>query len=225
MKILFLMLLFLTAFAHADEIGSQYKKQAEAGDARAQYYLADTPVQFRRQRAGGAVGGKKRQKAVMSTPWRCCRKSTFRRVTMRRLKPSAQQANIAGSKRGAIMLARVLVNTQAGKTDYPQAIALLQSATEDIDSDSAVDAQQLLGLIYANGVEVPQDDVQAASWFKRSSALSRTGYAEYWAGMLFRQGEKGFITPNKQKALYWLNLSCTEGFDTGCEEFDALSGE
>ena len=43
------------------------------------------------------------------------------------------------------MLARVLVNTQAGKTDYPQAIALLQSATEDIDSDSAVDAQQLLG--------------------------------------------------------------------------------
>jgi TPR repeat protein len=144
---------------------------------------------------------------------------------MRRLKPWAQQANIAGSKRGAIMLARVLVNTQAGKTDYPQAIALLQSATEDIDSDSAVDAQQLLGLTLCHGVEVPQDDVQAASWFKRSSALSRTGYAEYWAGMLFRQGEKGFITPNKQKALYWLNLSCTEGFDTGCEEFDALSGE
>ncbi len=87
-------------------------------------------------------------------------------------KALAQQANIAGSKRGAIMLARVLVNTQAGKTDYPQAIKLLQTATEDIDSDSAVDAQQLLGLIYANGVEVPQDDVQAAAWFKRSSALS-----------------------------------------------------
>jgi hypothetical protein len=28
-----------------------------------------------------------------------------------------------------------------GKTDYPQAIKLLQTATEDIDSDSAVDAQ------------------------------------------------------------------------------------
>jgi TPR repeat protein len=52
------------------------------------------------------------------------------------------------------MLARVLVNTQAGKTDYPQAIKLLQTATEDIDNDSAVDAQMLLGLIYANGVEV-----------------------------------------------------------------------
>ncbi len=140
-------------------------------------------------------------------------------------KALAQQATIAGSKRGTIMLARIMVNTQTGKTDYPQAIKLLQTAAEDIDNDSAVDAQLLLGLIYANGVEVPQDDVQAASWFKRSSSLSRTGYAEYWAGMLFQQGEKGFITPNKQKALYWLNLSCTEGFDTGCEEFDALSGE
>ena len=42
MKAIFLLLLFLTAFARADEIGSQYRKQAEAGDARAQYYLADT---------------------------------------------------------------------------------------------------------------------------------------------------------------------------------------
>ena len=84
----------------------------------------------------------------------------------------AQQANIAGSKRGAIMLARVLVNTQACQTDYPQAIKLLQTATEDIDNDSAVDAQLLLGLIYANGVEVAQDDVRAASWFKRSSTVA-----------------------------------------------------
>lgn len=224
MKTLFLMLLFLTAFAHADEIGGQYKKQAEAGDARAQYYLADTwfssgdSAQAALWAEKAAKGGDVDAMALLS-------QIHFSQGDYAQAKALAQQANIAGSKRGAIMLARVLVNTQAGKTDYPQAIALLQSATEDIDSDSAVDAQQLLGLIYANGVEVPQDDVQAAAWFKRSSALSRTGYAEYWAGMLFRQGEKGFITPNKQKALYWLNLSCTEGFDTGCEEFDALSGE
>ena len=42
MKSIFLMLLFFTSLVHADEIGSQYKQQAEAGDARAQYYLADT---------------------------------------------------------------------------------------------------------------------------------------------------------------------------------------
>ena len=42
MKPFLLLLLIFTSFVHADEIGSQYKAQAEAGDARAQYYLADT---------------------------------------------------------------------------------------------------------------------------------------------------------------------------------------
>ncbi|STL49511.1 Sel1 domain-containing protein [Escherichia coli] len=45
--------------------------------------------------------------------------------------------------------------------------------------------------------------------------ISRTGYSEYWAGMMFLNGEEGFIEKNKQKALHWLNLSCMEGFDTG----------
>ena len=224
MKAIFLLLVFLTSFARADEIGSQYRKQAEAGDARAQYYLADTYFSSGDSKQA-ALWAEKAAKGGDVDAMGLLSQILFTQGDYSQAKALAQQANIAGSKRGAIMLARVLVNTQAGKTDYPQAIALLQSATEDIDSDSAVDAQQLLGLIYANGVEVAQDDVRAASWFKRSSTLSRTGYAEYWAGMLFRQGEKGFITPNKQKALYWLNLSCTEGFDTGCEEFDALSGE
>ena len=224
MKAIFRVLLFLTAFARADEIGSQYRKQAEAGDARAQYYLADTYFSSGDSKQA-ALWAEKAAKGGNIDAMALLSQILFTQGDYAQAKALAQQANIAGSKRGAIMLARVLVNTQAGKTDYPQAIKLLQTSTEDIDSDSAVDAQQLLGLIYANGVEVPQDDVQAAAWFKRSSALSRTGYAEYWAGMLFRQGEKGFITPNKQKALYWLNLSCTEGFDTGCEEFDALSGE
>ncbi|MGM1069210.1 tetratricopeptide repeat protein [Enterobacter bugandensis] len=224
MKAIFLLLLFFTSFARADEIGSQYQKQAEAGDARAQYYLADTYFSSG-DRKQAALWAEKAAKGGDVDAMGLLSQILFTQGDYAQAKALAQQATIAGSKRGTIMLARIMVNTQAGKTDYPQAIKLLQTAAEDIDNDSAVDAQLLLGLIYANGVEVPQDDVHAASWFKRSSSLSRTGYAEYWAGMLFQQGEKGFITPNKQKALYWLNLSCTEGFDTGCEEFDALSGE
>ncbi|MGG5839129.1 MULTISPECIES: tetratricopeptide repeat protein [Enterobacteriaceae] len=224
MKPIFLLLFLFTLSARADEIGSQYKEQAEAGDARAQYYLADTwfssgddaKASFWAEKA--AKGGDVDAMALLS-------QIHFKQADYPQAKTLAQQATIAGSKRGAIMLARLLVNTQAGKTDYPRAIELLQNATGDSDNDSAVDAQMLLGLIYANGVEVVQDDAKAESWLKRSSAISRTGYAEYWAGMVFLQGEKGFITPNKQKALYWLNLSCTEGFDTGCEEFEALSGE
>lgn len=224
MKPIILLLFLFTLSARADEIGSQYKEQAEAGDARAQYYLADTwfssgddaKASFWAEKA--AKGGDVDAMALLS-------QIHFKQADYPQAKTLAQQATIAGSKRGAIMLARLLVNTQAGKTDYPRAIELLQNATGDSDTDSAVDAQMLLGLIYANGVEVVQDDAKAESWLKRSSDISRTGYAEYWAGMVFLQGEKGFITPNKQKALYWLNLSCTEGFDTGCEEFEALSGE
>lgn len=135
----------------------------------------------------------------------------------------AEKAVEAGSKSGEIVLARVLVNRQAGATDVAHAITLLQDAARDSESDAAVDAQMLLGLIYASGVHGPEDDVKASEYFKGSSSLSRTGYAEYWAGMMFQQGEKGFIEPNKQKALHWLNVSCLEGFDTGCEEFDRIS--
>ncbi|EIM4385459.1 sel1 repeat family protein, partial [Escherichia coli] len=134
-----------------------------------------------------------------------------------------EKAANAGSKAGEITLARILVNTQAGRPDYPKAISLLQKASEDLDNDSAVDAQMLLGLIYANGVGIAADDEKAAWYFKRSSAISRTGYSEYWAGMMFLNGEPGFIEKNKQKALHWLNLSCLEGFDTGCEEFETLT--
>ena len=113
--------------------------------------ISPTPVQLRRQQAGGDVG-RKRQRGDIDA-MALLSQIHFTQGDYAQAKALAQQATIAGSKRGAIMLARVLVNT-GGKTDYPQAIKLLQTATEDIDNDSAVDAQMLLGLIYANGVEV-----------------------------------------------------------------------
>ena len=222
MKHIYLLLFLFTSLARADEIGSQYKAQAEAGDARAQYYLADTYFSSG-DSAQAALWAEKAAKGVDVDAMGLLSQILFTEGNYAQAKSLAQQANLAGSKRGAIMLARLLVNTQAGKTDYPQAIQLLQTATEDIDSDSAVDAQMLLGLIYANGVGIPADDEKATWYFKRSSAISRTGYSEYWAGMMFLNGEQGFIVKNKQKALHWLNLSCMEGFDTGCEEFEKLT--
>ncbi|KEJ64303.1 sel1 repeat family protein [Escherichia coli 3-020-07_S4_C1] len=86
----------------------------------------------------------------------------------------AEKAAQAGSKEGEVTLAHILVNTQAGKPDYPKAISLLENASEDLENDSAVDAQMLLGLIYANGVGIKADDDKATWYFKRSSAISRT---------------------------------------------------
>lgn len=222
-------MLLLTSFAYADtsEPGSQYLQAAEAGDRRAQYYLADSWFSF------GDLSKAEywAQKSANSGDADACALLAQIKITnpvslnYAEAKVLAEKAAQAGSKAGEITLARILMNTQAGKPDYPKAISLLQKASENLESDVAVDAQMLLGLIYANGVGIPADDDKAAWYFKRSSAISRTGYSEYWAGMMFLNGEQGFIEKNKQKALHWLNLSCTEGFDTGCEEFEKLTSE
>lgn len=216
-------LLLLPLLAQADEIGSQYKEKAEAGDNRAQYYLADTyyssgdESHARYWAEKAAKGGDVDAIALLAEMAMPSNYPEARQL--------AEQASLAGSKAGEITLAHTLLNTQAGKTDYPRAISLLENAAQDTESDAAVDAQMLLGLIYANGGEVNEDEEKATLWFKRSSTLSRSGYAEYWAGEMFRTGEKGFIQPNKQKALSWFNVSCLEGNDSGCEALDTLSGE
>ena len=221
-----LALLWLAAISvHAEEPGSQYQQAAEAGDARAQYYLADTwfssgdlsKAEFWAQKSSD--GGDADAFALLAQ----IKITNPVSLDYPEAKALAEKAVKAGSRAGDVILARILINSQAGQTDYPRAITLLQQASMNAESDFAVDAQMLLGLIYANGVGVKEDDEKATDYFKNSSALSRTGYSEYWAGMMFLGGEKGFITPNKQKALQWLNLSCTEGFDTGCEEFEKLT--
>lgn len=217
------LLLLFPLLAHADEIGSQYQAQAEAGNSRAQYYLADTyyssgdepRARFWAEKA--AANGEPDAVALLA--------EMMMKTSLPGARKLAEQATLAGSRVGEITLAHTLLNSQAGKTDYPRAISLLQKVAEDPDNDAAVDAQMLLGLIYANGGEVKEDDAKATEFFKSSSMLSRSGYAEYWAGVMFREGEKGFIQPNKQKALNWFNVSCVEGNDTGCEALDALSGE
>lgn len=118
MKAIFSLLLLFTTLANADEIGSQFKEKAEAGDARAQYYLADTWFSSGDDKQAGlwaekaAKGGDIDAMALLS-------QIHFKHGEYAQAKTLAQQATLAGSKRGAIMLARLLVNTQAGTTDYP----------------------------------------------------------------------------------------------------------
>ncbi|EJR4802329.1 TPA: Sel1 family TPR-like repeat protein YjcO [Shigella sonnei] len=209
MKKIIALMLFLTFFAHANdsEPGSQYLKAAEAGDRRAQYFLADSWF------SSGDLSKAEywAQKAADSGDADACALLAQIKIT-NPVSLDYPQAKVLAEKAA-----------QAGKPDYPKAISLLENASEDLENDSAVDAQMLLGLIYANGVGIKADDDKATWYFKRSSAISRTGYSEYWAGMMFLNGEEGFIEKNKQKALHWLNLSCMEGFDTGCEEFEKLT--
>jgi TPR repeat protein len=193
MKYLFLFLLvFTSGAAVATEPGSQYQQQAEAGDRRAQYYLADTWVssgdyqkaEYWAQKAA-AQGDGDALALLAQLKIRNPQQADYPQA-----RQLAEKAVEAGSKSGEIVLARVLVNRQAGATDVAHAITLLQDAARDSESDAAVDAQMLLGLIYASGVHGPEDDVKASEYFKGSSSLSRTGYAEYWAGMMSSRERK-----------------------------------
>lgn len=225
MKRLCILLFFCVSGVWAENLDSPYLQHAQQGDSRAQFYLADTLVSAGEYQQAESWAAKSAAQGDADAMALLAQLKIHDPATAdyQQAKSLAEQAVQRGSLAGKVTLARIFVNTQAGKPDYPRAITLLESASQDIESDSAVDAQMLLGLIYANGVGAAQDDEKATFWFKRSSTLSRTGYAEFWAGMLFLNGEKGFIAVNKQRALQWLNLSCTEGFDTGCEEFERIS--
>ncbi|VTN13277.1 Sel1 repeat [Raoultella terrigena] len=172
MKYLSLLLALVSLAAGAMEPGSQYKQQAESGDPRAQYYLADTYVssgdypQAEYWAQKSAENGDGDALALLA-------QLKIRNPQNADYKQARQLAekSVPGGKQGRRdRLARVLVNHQAGKPDYTHAITLLQDAAQDPESDSAVDAQMLLGLITASGVQIAEDDAAASLYFKRSSS-------------------------------------------------------
>ncbi len=119
MKLLLALMLFMTFFAHAadPEPGSQYLQAAEAGDKRAQYFLADSWLSY------GDLNKAEywAQKAADSGDADACALLAQIKITnpvsldYPDAKKLAEKAANAGSKAGEITLARILVNTQAGR--------------------------------------------------------------------------------------------------------------
>lgn len=111
-------MLFMTFFAHAadPEPGSQYLQAAEAGDRRAQYFLADSWL------SSGDLGKAEywAQKAADNGDADACALLAQIKITnpvsldYPAAKTLAEKAAKAGSKAGEITLARILINTQAG---------------------------------------------------------------------------------------------------------------
>lgn len=133
-------MVLMTCFVHAEEPGSQFLKAAESGDRRAQYFLADTwfssgdlgKAEYWAQKA--ADNGDVDAYALLAQIKITNPVSLDYPRPKRWRKKRPRQA----VKPGEITLARILVNTQAGHTDYPKAITLLQNASEDLENDSAV---------------------------------------------------------------------------------------
>ena len=79
------------------------------------------------------------------------------------------------------------------------------------------EAQYNLGLLYARGQGVPQDDGQAIQWFRRAADQ---GYApaQYSLGVMYAEGRG--VSQDVAEAYFWLNLAAARFPPTEHEKRD-----
>lgn len=123
-----------------------------------------------------------------------------------------------GSNQGKISLAQSYINTLSGPTDYPSAIKLLKEA-DALQQPDLFRAPLWLGIIYANGVGVPEDEKEAKYWFDRTNAMTFPGFAEFTAYSYFTTGLSGTIQINKEKAKKLIMIACEKGKEADNESF------
>ncbi|HHF3822997.1 sel1 repeat family protein [Haemophilus influenzae] len=82
-------------------------------------------------------------------------------------------------------------------------------------------AQMMLGVMYAEGQGVKQDDVEAVKWYRKAA---EQGYADAQAmlGFSYLLGKSG-VQVNKSLAKEWLGKACDNGHQAGCEYYGKLN--
>ncbi len=93
---------------------------------------------------------------------------------------------------------------------------LLRLAAEQSDAE----AQASLGVMYALGEGVPEDDVEAVKWF-RLAAAQGVAEAHNWLGVMYARGEG--VARNLVFAHMWLNLAAFNGLEGAREAKEAVS--
>jgi TPR repeat protein len=81
-------------------------------------------------------------------------------------------------------------------------------------------AQYLLGLFYWEGVDIPQDYVEAVKWFRKSAEQGLPG-AQYMLGIMYALGQG--VPLDFVRAHMWLNLSGARGYEPAKEIRDAIA--
>ena len=88
--------------------------------------------------------------------------------------------------------------------DYPAALREWRPLAEEGDAR----AQYYLGIMYANGEGVLENDRQAAYWF-RKSAKQGNSQSQYHLGMMYANGEG--VPEDDTQAVYWFRRSAKQG--------------
>ncbi|CWX27791.1 tetratricopeptide repeat protein [Haemophilus influenzae] len=82
-------------------------------------------------------------------------------------------------------------------------------------------AQLMLGVMYARGIGVKQDDFEAVKWYRQAA---EQGYANAQAilGFSYLLGQSG-VQVNKSLAKEWFGKACDNGEQVGCEYYGKLN--
>ncbi len=91
-----------------------------------------------------------------------------------------------------------------GKKDYATAITKLKKTAEQGDAQ----AQNNLGLMYANGQDVTQDYAEAVKWYRLSVAQG-DAQAQNNLGLMYANGQG--VTQDYAEAAKWYRLSMAQG--------------
>jgi uncharacterized protein len=90
------------------------------------------------------------------------------------------------------------------RQDYATAVSLFKPLAEAGDQA----AQNNLGVLYRNGMGVPEDYTESLKWF-RQSAERGNPWAEYNLGLAYEYGWG--VPEDKREALKWYMLSAQQG--------------
>ena len=90
------------------------------------------------------------------------------------------------------------------KGDYKTAVKLWKPLAEQGNAN----AQFVLGLMYANGEGVPEDDKQAVKWY-RLAAEQGLADAQYNLGFMYANGEG--VPEDDKQAVKWFRLAAEQG--------------
>ena len=103
------------------------------------------------------------------------------------------------------------------KGDYAQALKILKP----LAAQGVAQAQSNLGLMYANGEGVTQDDKEAVKWYRLAA---EQGYAEaqFNLGGMYKDGQGG-VTQDYASAHMWWNLASSAGVADGAKNRDLLA--
>ena len=82
-------------------------------------------------------------------------------------------------------------------------------------------AQAALGLKYASGAGVPEDDVEAVRWY-RLAAEQRHAEAQWLLGSMY--GDGGGVPEDDVLAYMWFDLSAAQGHGSAQESKDIIEG-